>query len=76
MTVKDPAELKNLPADCAVLICNVFYRDIETQLRQMGIKNPVAFFNDEYMPSFHFERIEDMEEQNDAANWGTDAERR
>ena len=42
----------------------------------MGVKNPVGFFNDEYMPQFNFERIEDMEEENDAKAWGTDAERR
>ena len=76
LTVKNPEELKNLPDDCAILICNVYYREIEAQIKAMGIKNPVAFFNDEYMPSFHFERIEDMEEENDAQNWGTDAERR
>ena len=76
LTVKNPEELKNLPKDCAILICNVYYREIEEQLKAMGIKNPVAFFNDEYMPQFHFERIEDMEEENDAANWGTDAEHR
>lgn len=76
IAVKNPAELKNLPADCAILICNMYYREIEEQLRNMGLKNPIGFFNDEYMPSFHFERIEDMEEKNDAADWGTDAERR
>ncbi len=75
LQVKSPEELKNLPKDCAVLICNMYYREIESQLRDMGIENPIGFFNDEYMPSFHFERIEDMEEENEARDWGTDAER-
>ena len=75
LEVRNPEELKELPEDCAVLICNVYYREIEEQLRGMGLKNPVGYFNDEYMPSFHFERIEDMEEENAARDWGTDAER-
>ena len=75
LSVKDPRELKDLPEDCAILICNVYYREIGQQLKDMGIKNPIGFFNDEYMPSFHFERIEDMEEENEARDWGTDAER-
>ena len=75
LEVKNPEALKELPEDCAVLICNIYYREIEAQLRQMGLKNPVGFFNDEYMPSFHFERIEEMEEENAARDWGTDAER-
>jgi len=24
----------------------------------MGIKNPIEYFNDEYMPSFYFDRLE------------------
>lgn len=58
LTVKSPEALKTLPEDCAVFICNIYYREIESQLRQMGIKNPIAFFNDEYMPSFYFDRVE------------------
>ena len=75
LEVKNPEALKKLPEDCAILICNIYYREIEEQLRGMGLKNPVGYFNDEYMPSFHFERIEDMEEENAARDWGTDAER-
>ena len=75
LEVRSPEKLKELPENCAVLICNIYYREIETQLRQMGLKNPVGFFNDEYMPSFHFERIEEMEEENAVRDWGTDAER-
>lgn len=58
LEVKEPEELKKLPKDCAVFICNIFYREIEAQLRQMGIENPIEFFNDEYMPSFYFDRVE------------------
>lgn len=58
LEVKDPQELKALPEDCVVFICNIYYREIEAQLRQMGIENPIEFFNDEYMPSFYFNRVE------------------
>ena len=51
-------QLMNLPSDCAIFICNIYDREIEAQLRQMGVENPVEFFNDEYMPTFHFDRIE------------------
>lgn len=58
LTVKPPEALAALPEDCAVFICNIYYREIEEQLRRMGLKNPIAFFNDEYMPSFYFDRVE------------------
>ncbi len=58
LEVKSPGCLRELPDGCAVLICNIYYREIEKQLRDMGIKNPVVFFNDEYMPSFYFTRLE------------------
>ena len=58
LTVKDPQSLKELPEDCAIFICNVYYEEIRAQLLEMGIKNPIAYFNDEYMPSFYFDRLE------------------
>lgn len=58
LVIKSPECLKTLPSDCAIYICNVYYREIEQQLREMGIKNPIEYFNDEYMPSFYFDRIE------------------
>lgn len=61
LTVKNPEELRNLPDDCGVYICNIYYREIETQLREMGIKN-IEYFNDEYMPTFYFDRLEREEE--------------
>lgn len=57
LEVKDPEELKKLPKDCCVVICNIYYREIEAQLREMGVEN-IGYFNDEYMPSFYFDRLE------------------
>lgn len=59
LEVKPPQALKELPGDCMVLICNIYYREIEKQLRDMGVKN-IGFFNDEYMPSFHFDRLREV----------------
>jgi len=61
LRVMKPESLKELPAETAVFICNVYYREIEEQLTAMGIKNPIEYFNDEYMPSFYFERLEEKE---------------
>jgi len=57
LTVKNPEELMELPEDCVIYICNMYYNEIESQLREMGVTNPIEFFNDEYMPSYHFTRI-------------------
>lgn len=59
LEVNPPEKLQEIPKDCAVFICNVYYREIEKQLRDMGIKNPIEYFNDEYMPTFYFDRLED-----------------
>lgn len=58
LEIKNPECLKDVPSDTAIFICNVFYREIEEQLRGMGLKNPIEYFNDEYMPSFHYNRID------------------
>ena len=58
LVIKSPESLKELPEDTAIYICNIYYREIEQQLRDMGLKNPIEFFNDEYMPTFHFDRID------------------
>ena len=58
LEVKPPEALRSLPEGCAILICNIYYREIEKQLRQMGVGNPIEFFNDEYMPSFYFDRLD------------------
>lgn len=52
LAVRNPEELRSLPEDCAILICNMYYREIEAQLREMGLRNPVAYFNDECLPHF------------------------
>nr|WP_288825961.1 sugar phosphate isomerase/epimerase [uncultured Clostridium sp.] len=57
LEVKNPGVLRDIPADCGIFICNIYYREIETQLRALGVKN-VEYFNDEYMPSFYFDRLE------------------
>lgn len=58
LVIHNPEDLKSLPQDCAVFICNTYYDEIEQQLKDMGIKNPIERFNDEFMPSFHFTRLE------------------
>lgn len=58
LEVKSPESLRQLSDDCAIFICNVYYREIERQLRDMGIRNQIEFFSDEFMPSFYFERLE------------------
>lgn len=50
--VKSPGELKKLPEDCPIFICNLYYRDIRFQLEEMGIKNPIEFIDGDYLPSF------------------------
>ena len=58
LEIKPPEELKKLTPDCAVFICNIYYREIEQQLREMGISNPIEYFNDEYMPSYYTDKLE------------------
>lgn len=58
LEIKPPEALKKLASDCAIFICNIYYREIEQQLRAMGIVNPIEYFNDEYMPSYYFDRLE------------------
>ncbi len=74
LTVEPPERLRDLPPDAAIFICNVYYREIEEQLRGMGLSNPIEYFNDEYMPSFHFDRLEEQEAK-DAENRRADAKR-
>ncbi len=57
LEIKPPEKLKDLPEDCAIFICNIYYREIKRQLREMNVRNPIEFFNDEYMPSFHYDRL-------------------
>lgn len=57
LEVRNPEELKSLPPECAVVICNIYYREIEAQLKELGVKN-IGCFSDEYMPSFYYDRLE------------------
>ena len=57
LTIKNPENLLNLPEDCVIYICNMYYNEIKEQLTDMGVTNPIEFFNDEYLPSYHFTRI-------------------
>lgn len=63
LTIQSPESLKELPEDTAIFICNIYYREIKQQLCEMGIRNPIEFFSDEYLPSFYFDRVEDIMER-------------
>lgn len=58
LVIKNPEELKSLDEDVAVYICNMYWDEIESQLKAMGIKNPIEKFNDEFLPKKHIERME------------------
>lgn len=58
LEIKNPEALKKLPAQCAIFICNVYYDEIERQIRGMGIENPIERFNDEYLPSMYMDRFD------------------
>lgn len=58
LEIRNPSALLELPSDCAIFICNIFYEEIEEQLREMGVTNPIERFNDEFMPSFYFDRFD------------------
>ncbi|MFC2638370.1 MAG: sugar phosphate isomerase/epimerase family protein [Mitsuokella sp.] len=57
LSVRPPKDLLALPADCAIFICNLFYRDIEAQIRAMGVQNPIAYFNDECLSRLYTGRL-------------------
>lgn len=50
LVIKNPEELKKLPDDYAIFICNLYYEEIQEQLETMGLNNPIEWFNDEYLP--------------------------
>ncbi len=58
LEIRPPEALRELEQDCVIFICNIYYGEIEKQLRQMKIRNPVAYFSDEYMPPRYFNGIE------------------
>lgn len=50
LEVRKPEALKKLPEGCGIFICNIYYREIEAQLREMGIHKNIEYFNDKYKP--------------------------
>lgn len=58
LEVRAPEALKDLREDCGIFICNIYYQEIEEQLRKMGIHKSIEYFNDEYMPPVYFDWIE------------------
>ncbi|SEA10215.1 hypothetical protein SAMN02910384_00866 [Pseudobutyrivibrio sp. ACV-2] len=49
LEIKDPKSLKDLPPDTAIIICNMYYDEIVTQLISMDLPNPIVIFNDEIL---------------------------
>ncbi len=49
LEVKEPSALLTLEKNCAIFICNMYYQEIEEQLQDMGINNPMERFTDENM---------------------------
>ena len=62
LEIRNPEDLKSLPSDTAIFICNVYYREIEEQLKTMGLSNPIERFNDEYLPVLNMNRIDRKQE--------------
>ncbi len=60
LTIHDPGDLKDLPEGTGIFICNVYYREIEAQLREMGVKNGIEYFNDEYLPALNMNRLKGL----------------
>ncbi len=58
LTIESPQKLKDLSPDTAIFICNIYYNEITEQLKEMNLPNPIEWFNDEYMPTFHMDRLE------------------
>lgn len=59
LTIESPEKLKNLPVNTGILICNVYYREIAAQLEEMGIKDGIEYFNDEYLDTFYMDRLKE-----------------
>ena len=57
LTIENPEKLKELPEDVVIIMCNMYYDEIEKQIRAMGLKNPIEKFSDEYMATFHMDRL-------------------
>ena len=62
LSIHSPQDLKDLSQDVAIFICNVYYREIEAQLRKMKIVNPIEYFNDEFLPVLNMNRMQRVQE--------------
>lgn len=47
--IKNPQSLKDLSPTTAIIICNMYYDEIATQLKEMDLPNPIEIFNDEIL---------------------------
>ena len=56
LKVEPPEKLLTLPEKTGVVICNLYYRDIEYQLKEMGIEN-IEFFSDEFFNRRNMNRV-------------------
>ncbi len=60
LKIHDPADLLSLPEGTGIFICNMFYREIEEQLRDMGVTGGIEYFNDEYLPVISMKRLKGL----------------
>ena len=58
LEIKNPEEIKLLPEDVAIFICNTYYDEIEAQLKSYGLNNPIERYNDEFLPSMYGNRFD------------------
>lgn len=56
LMVQNPETLKELPEDTAVFICNLYYREIEKQLKDLGVEH-IEYFSDEYLNNVNMNRV-------------------
>ena len=57
LKIENPEKLKELSEDVTIILCNIYYSEIEEQLKEMGLKNRIERFSDEYMATFHMDRL-------------------
>ena len=55
LEVKNPETLKDLDENAVIFICNMYYDEITEQFNEMGIKNKIERFSDEFLPMSYIE---------------------
>ncbi len=50
--IMNPVKLQDTPKESAIVICNIYYDEIEKQINEMGISNEVVRFSDETLDTF------------------------